>query len=246
MSSTSSTRDIHDWNRIAGAYAGASADDDFINRQFKTVLWECLGEVGDLNVLDLGCGAGWLCAQLQERGARVVGVDGSVELIERARAEVPGVEFVVHDLAQGLPPQEQSFERIVANMVLMDIPDLSQLMRDVRASFKPGGKLIFTMQHPCFFNIKSHRDEEGHLFKKLTGYLQPEVWRMESFGGHNHYHRSLTFYFDLLHKNDLAVTRFYEPPHQSATQRPDADAHFFENIPIFLLIEATAPSGSST
>ncbi len=63
---------------------------------------------------------------------------------------------------------------------------------------------------------------------------------MEGFGGHNHYHRSLTFYFDLLRENDLAVTRFYEPPHVSATQRSEADARFFENIPIFLLIEATA------
>ena len=240
MSSTSSTRDINDWNRIAGTYTQFAGGDDFINRQFKTVMWECLGDVRDLHVLDLGCGAGWLAAQLHERGARVLGVDGSAELIERARADVPGVELLVHDLSQGLPPQERRFDRIVANMVLMDIPDLSQLMRDVRAALASGGKLIFTMQHPCFFNIKSHRDEEGHLFKKLTGYLQPETWRMEGFGGHNHYHRSLTFYFDLLRENRLAVTRFYEPPHQSATQRSEDDAHFFENIPIFLLIEATA------
>ncbi len=234
-----STDDINDWNRIAATYAGASAGDDFVNRQFKTVLWECLGDVRDLDVLDLGCGAGWLSGQLLQSSARVLGVDGSVELIEKARVSVPGVEFLVHDLSQGLPPVAYHFERIVANMVLMDIPDLSQLMRDVRVSLKPGGKLIFTMQHPCFFNIKSHRDEEGHLFKKLTGYLQPEIWRMESFGGHNHYHRSLTFYFDLLRENDLAVTRFYEPPHQSATERTQADAQFFENIPIFLIIEAT-------
>lgn len=240
MSSTSSSADINDWNRIADAYAHAAQPDDFVNRQFKTVLWECLGDVRDLNVLDLGCGAGWLSAQLFERGARVVGVDGSIELIERARADVPGVRFLAHDLAQGLPPGTQRFERIVANMVLMDIPDLSQLMRDVREHLQPNGKFVFTMQHPCFFNIKSHRDEEGHLFKKLTGYLQPETWRMEGFGGHNHYHRSLTFYFDLLRENRLVVTRFFEPPHVSAMERPEADARFFENIPIFLLIEATA------
>ncbi len=236
--SSSSSNDIKDWNRIADAYAGTARSDDFVNRQFKTVLWECLGDVRDKDVLDLGCGAGWLSKQLFERGAHVVGVDGSIELVERAQADVPGVEFLAYDLAQGLPPGTQRFERIVANMVLMDIPDLSLLMRDVREHLQPNGKFLFTMQHPCFFNIKSHRDEEGHLFKKLTGYLQPDVWRMEGFGGHNHYHRSLTFYFDLLRENRLAVTRFYEPPHQSATQRSENDARFFENIPIFLLIEA--------
>ncbi len=57
MSFTSSA-DIGDWNRIADAYAQVARSDDFINRQFKTVLWECLGDVSDL-----GCGAGWLSAQ---------------------------------------------------------------------------------------------------------------------------------------------------------------------------------------
>jgi len=164
--SSSSSNDIKDWNRIADAYAGAARDDDFVNRQFKSVLWECLGDVRDKDVLDLGCGAGWLSKQLFERGARVVGIDGSIELVERARADVPGVEFIAHDLAQGLPPGERHFDRVVANMVLMDIPDLSRLVRE---HLQLGGKFLFTMQHPCFFNIKSHRDEEGHLFKKLTG-----------------------------------------------------------------------------
>jgi 2-polyprenyl-3-methyl-5-hydroxy-6-metoxy-1,4-benzoquinol methylase len=71
MSFSSSSSDIKDWNRIADAYAQAAQPDDFINRQFTTVLWECLGDVRDLDVLDLGCGAGWLSKQLFERGARV-------------------------------------------------------------------------------------------------------------------------------------------------------------------------------
>ena len=125
-------------------------------------------------------------------------------------------------------------------MVLMDIPDLLRLIHDVREYFQPSGKFIFTMQHLCFFNIKSHHDEKGRLFKKLTGYLQPDVWHMEGFGGHNHYHLSLTFYFDLLRESHLAVMRFHEPPHVPATRRAEAEARFFENIPIFLLIEATA------
>ena len=50
----------------------------------KTVLWEYLGHVRDLDVLDLSCGARWLSKQLFECGPRVVSVDGSIELIQRA------------------------------------------------------------------------------------------------------------------------------------------------------------------
>jgi hypothetical protein len=96
------------------------------------------------------------------------------------------------------------------------------------------------MQHPCFFNRKSERDADGRLFKKLRGYLEPEVWRMEGFGGHNHYHRPLTFYFDLLRENQMAVTRLFEPPYVSWQEKSAEDAEFFKNIPIFILIEASA------
>ena len=235
-----SLEDIKDWNKIAGSYAQSAGPNDFVNRQFTSVLWESLGNVQGLQVLDLGCGAGWLSQQLNEAGAKVLGIDGSGELIKAAQACYPQIEFMEHNLSQGLPPLGCAFDRIVANMVLMDIPDITNLMQSVRRALAPGGKFIFTMQHPCFFNIKSHRDEEGNLFKKLTRYLQPEIWRMESFGGHNHYHRSLTFYFDHLRENHMAVTRLYEPKHVSHTERSATDQNFFENIPVFIFIEATA------
>jgi len=235
-----SSKDIEDWNRIANAYMNSANSGDFVNRQFTSVLWESLGSVQDLQVLDLGCGAGWLSHEMSEAGAKVIGIDGSIELVKAAQISFPDIHFMDYDLSQGLPTLNCTFDRIIANMVLMDIPDLTDLIAAVRQVLAPRGKFIFTMQHPCFFNIRSERDAEGQLFKKLTRYLQPEVWRMESFGGHNHYHRSLTFYFDHLRQNGMAVTRLYEPKHVSHTQRPEADQNFFENIPIFIFIEAMA------
>ena len=61
-------------------------------------------------------------------GGRVWGVDGSSELLSRARLAYPELDFTEWDLNQGLPPTERRFERIVANMVLMDIPELGPLL----------------------------------------------------------------------------------------------------------------------
>ena len=235
-----SNEDIKDWNRIATSYTQFAGPDDFINRQFTAALWESLGDIRGLRVLDLGCGAGWLGQQLHEAGAKVLGIDGSAELIKAARISYPDIEFLEHDLSLGIPPVGRNFERIVANMVLMDIPDLTLLVQSVRKVLCPQGKFIFTMQHPCFFNMKSHRDEEGHLFRKVTGYLKPEVWRMEGFGGHNHYHRSLTYYFDQLRANRLAVTRLYEPEHIVQSEKPEDELAYYRSIPVFIFIEATA------
>lgn len=233
-----SAEDLRDWNRSAAAYGETKGvAEDRIYRQFKSVLWECLGEVQGLDVLELGCGHGWLSKEIHAAGARVGGIDGSTELLKLARNADPGVEFVEYDLTLGLPQRDWSFDRVVANMVLMDVPEIGPVVRAVRQVLKPEGRFVFTMPHPCFFNYKSRRDEStGQTFKAVTGYLKFETWRIGSFGGHNHYHRSLTTYFDCLRANRLAVTRLYEPPHIPG---PNAiDPEFFKSIPIFLLIEA--------
>ncbi len=236
---STSTEDIKDWNQIASRYREFADPDNFIQRQFTAALWDSLGDVRGLQILDLGCGPGWLSQQLHEAGAKVLGIDGSAELIKAAQASFPDVEFLEYDLSLGLPPVGRSFDRVIANMVLMDIPDITLLIQSMHEVLCPRGKFIFTMQHPCFFHRKSHRDEDGQLYKKVTGYLKPETWRIEGFGGHNHYHRSLTYYFDHLRANRLAVTRLYEPEHILQTEKPAEDLAYYRSIPIFIFIEAT-------
>jgi hypothetical protein len=121
-------------------------------------------------------------------------------------------------------------------MVLMDIPDLNKLFQSVRKRLNTGGKFVFTITHPCFFNYKSRRDEAtGQLYCGVSDYLQPAEWRIENFGGHRHYHRSLTYYIDCLRNNQLAVTRLYEPAQIPYTTE---NVEFHRNIPKFMLIES--------
>ena len=231
-----STADIGAWNRIADQYAQMiGTPEDRINAAFKDVLWESLGDLRGTRVLDVGCGHGWLAQAMLADGARVMGVDGSSALLAKARDRCPRAEFIEWDLARGLPPLAGPFDRIVANMVLMDLPDLGALLAAVRPALAPAGRFIFTLPHPCFFQQKSEMDPAtGQMFCRVTGYLQPAVWQIESFGGHRHYHRSLTDYCDALRASRLAVTRLYEPPQMPYSE---SNADFRQKIPKFMLIE---------
>ena len=51
-------------------------------------------------VLDLGCGSGELTAQIAARGAHVVGVDASPEMVARARERFPGLDVRLADAEQ--------------------------------------------------------------------------------------------------------------------------------------------------
>jgi ubiquinone/menaquinone biosynthesis C-methylase UbiE len=238
-----SMTDISDWNRVADTYTQmVGVPDDRIYRQFEAVLWEGLGDLRGAEVLDVGCGHGWLSNAMHEAGARVWGVDGSAELLHRARTTYPDIEFTECNLTHGLPETERRFDRVIAHMVLMDIPEIGPLISAVRQVLKPQGRFIFTITHPCFFYHKTRRDEKtGELFKGVTGYLRPEIWRVDTFGGHNHYHRSLTYYFEHLRQHQMAVTRLYEPEPIPSPNPPEVQA-FWRNISVFILIEAVVLS----
>ena len=238
IKSPGSAEDIAHWDRIAEHYTSiAGTSNDHIYAQFKYVLWQSLGDIKGLHVLDVGCGHGWFSKALSDAGANVYGVDGSTELLKRARDIYQHIQFAEYDLTKGLPSLGKSFDRIIAHMVLMDIPDISELVSAIRGSIKADGKFIFTLTHPCFFHYRPRRDEvTGEMFRMVTRYLQPETWFIDGMGGHNHYHRSLTYYFEHLRLKNFAVTRLYEPPEIPDPARGDVE--FYTNIPYYILIEA--------
>jgi len=230
--------DIADWDRLADAYAAAiGGPEDRIYTMLRGGLWSSLGaDVSGVDVLDLGCGHGWLSALLAAKGARVRGIDGSVALLEHARRIAPTVEFARYDLVRDALPVDREYDRIVAHMVLMDLADIDPVLSYVQRVLRPDGRFAFTMPHPCFFNYKTRTDATtGELYCGVTDYLTSAEWWIDSYGGHRHYHRSLSFYVSALQRHKLAVTMMIEPPQQSRS--PD-NAAFYQNIPKFLMIEA--------
>ncbi len=234
---SNSISDVAAWNNVAEMYATLiGTPDDKVTRLFHDALWDSLGDLSGKVVLDVGCGHGWLANAMYEAGATVYGIDGAAKLLEIARLSCPQATFYQHDLTKRLPELNTQFDRIVANMVLMDLPELDALLRDVRASLRDSdSRFVFTMTHPCFFKQPTKQDADGQMYCKVTGYLQAHTRWIENFGGHRHYHRSLTYYFDCLQRNRLAVTRFFEPPQVAYT--PEI-TDFRQKIPKFVLIEA--------
>jgi 2-polyprenyl-3-methyl-5-hydroxy-6-metoxy-1,4-benzoquinol methylase len=75
-------------------------------------LLECLGHVASKDVLDAGCGEGFLARVLVARGARVTGVDLSPRLVELARRKDPcgAIDYRVADLSRPLPELAGRFD----------------------------------------------------------------------------------------------------------------------------------------
>jgi 2-polyprenyl-3-methyl-5-hydroxy-6-metoxy-1,4-benzoquinol methylase len=110
-------------------------------------------------VLDIACGNGILARRLAQLGATVVASDFSprlIELAQRRTAEnADRIQYHVADatdeaaLLRLAEPGGEAFDAAVCSNALMDMPLITPLFRAVRQMVRPGGRLVFSVMHPC-------------------------------------------------------------------------------------------------
>ena len=113
-------------------------------------VWKKVGDLIDLldprpgeRILDLGCGTGHLTSQIAQRGAEVIGLDGSASMIAQARQNYPKLKFVLADARTFT--FDQPFDAVFSNAALHWIPEAKPVIACVARALKPGGRFVLEM-----------------------------------------------------------------------------------------------------
>jgi ubiquinone/menaquinone biosynthesis C-methylase UbiE len=102
-------------------------------------------------VLDLGSGAGFdafLASRQVGPSGQVIGMDMTVEMIEKARANAEGlnihnVEFRLGKI-ESLPIEDGSVDVVISNCVINLSPDKAAVFGEIHRVLRPGGRIVIS------------------------------------------------------------------------------------------------------
>jgi demethylmenaquinone methyltransferase/2-methoxy-6-polyprenyl-1,4-benzoquinol methylase len=102
------------------------------------------GLVAGGSALDVACGSGKLTAELARiagRQGRVVGLDFSPHMLEVARRDHPGMEFIEGD-ALKLPFEDEAFDASTIAFGLRNLAEPIKGLREMLRVLRPGGRAV--------------------------------------------------------------------------------------------------------
>ncbi len=220
------------------------------------VLLRLIGDCRDKEILDLGCGNGYLARRFAREGARVTAVDSSFRMIKNAQAHDPEntlkIVYIHSDANRLNMVNDASFDVVFANMSLMDIEDAEGAVREVSRVLKgSGGRFVASISHPCFDNgsnsgwiTEKTAGEPRRTYRRIRAYRRPFsediLWKLENNERKftKSYHRPLNWYGRILSSKGLAITALEEPEPTEEFLEKEEDSPGFIEVPLHLVFEA--------
>ena len=219
---------IKQWNRAASKYMKGQERSEFVESN-KRVVQDRFKHFYGEKILDLGCGYGFFTDYFRSIGADAIGVDGSEKMIELARERYPITEFSVMDITMPFTFENNQFDVVFSNQVLMDIEDIDFVFSECKRILKTGGILYYSIVHPAFYDCHWQKDESGYRYAKVMDkYIKPYQCTQEFWGETEHFHRPLSYYLNVAAKNGFVLKETCEPvSYDGINKNSDLPLFFF-------------------
>ncbi len=241
------------WNKVAPWYQELlSKADSYQNTVILPNLLRLLGPIKNKTILDLACGQGFFSQALLNEGAHMVGADAAPDLIALAKKNIPNGTFHTSS-ADHLPfIKDGSCDAVIIILAIQNIKPVDGVFTEVKRVLKPGGRLLLVLNHPAFRIPKQSSwgwdAETTTQYRRLDRYMSEMTNEIDMHPGQKNsvstvsFHRPLQYYFKLLTKHNLLVSRLEEwisPKNTAAGPRAAAENLARKEFPLFLFLEAT-------
>lgn len=230
---------MNNWDKIAIEYNNQVGEEgDFYHQIYlNPKMLKLLGKIKGKKILDLACGNGYFTNLLLQKGAKVIGIDSSDELINIAKNKF-GDHFIISD-STNIPLKER-FDLIISNIALHDIENYEGTINECVRLLKNEGELLFSIPH-AVFGIAKRGKKVNVYYKEITQYLTNFEAPHGVYQGVTYFHRPIGYYLKILFNNGFCITDFEEIATKHSQGKLIEDKELLKHkseIPTFLIIKA--------
>lgn len=184
------------YSKWAKVYDDVSKNNPVIAGE-ETVIWDLIGNVKSLRVLDVGCGTGRHAIPMARKGAEVLAFDPSSEMLTKAKKKAQKENLEI-DFRLGTVENIRSdigeFDLVLCCLVLSHVVNLAKAVSVLASHVTSQGSLILSDFHPLNillgFRTSFDLDEQNYLIPNYL-HLPSE-------------------YFKVIQDAGLKVTHYYE------------------------------------
>lgn len=180
----------------------------------KPVILELSSDIAGKSVLDLGCGDAAIGREfLQDGASAYLGVDGSANMVALATQTLAGTAGrVIHHAIEDWSYPEATFDLVLARLVLHYIADLPALCAKLWQTLQPGGKFVFSVEHPVITSTDRGWVKGGARQDWLVdNYFDTGLRVTDWMGGRvEKYHRTVEDYFNSLQRAGFVIEHLRE------------------------------------
>ncbi len=246
------------WDKIAKYWISPEAEDEYHHTNLiLPEVYRLLDAHKDEEILDVACGEGTVARYLTKLGVKVTGIDIS-KMIDRAKEREEQEKLGIHYLkmaAEQLGDEfgENTFDKIICNMALMDIADYEVTLKNISEVLKDGGVFVFSITHPAFAwpvttSMRVPPDSQRNEDKRKIALnyfderpaLLPVGWETSSLA----FPRPISKYVNELVKNNLEIIEMSEPMASEEIVKKYPRQAYMDNdtLPDFLMMKTKKKS----
>ncbi|MGC4065951.1 MAG: tetratricopeptide repeat protein [Polyangiaceae bacterium] len=123
-------------------------------------------------ILDAGCGTGLCGSALRPLAGRLIGVDLSAQMLERARVRGTYDELVEAELGEYLALHPDAFDVVVSADTLVYFGRLEPIFAAVRTALRHGGRFVSTLEHSGSDSETDYRLHPHGRYSHRSNYVE--------------------------------------------------------------------------
>lgn len=191
---------LKSWNENADEWIKTLEEKKIPSREITNeAIVSKISDLGVDNLLDCGCGEGWLTRSMTKIGKKCVGIDATPKLIESAKSK--GLEtfhlMSYDDISDGVKIPESPFEAVIFNFSLYQKDGLLKLFKNLKKAIHKNGYILIQTLHPYFLKQEGLALKSqwiSNSWKGLSGDFK---------NGHRWYSRTFEDWSTVFSKADL-------------------------------------------